>query len=318
MKKEKFGFIKPDGHYLIEPVFDNAFDFCEGLALVETGGKFGYIGTTGEYVIKPFYEWASVFKDGIARVRIRDLFYNIDKTGKIIGEGFIDPLNILREDGMGRALNSVERRFAEEKDSGEIIIYPSESDFSCGLGRFEYYKSFERNPKFGFMNKKHQIVIPAKFSEAEKFSEGLSAVSIKGKWRYIDIRGCYLFKGLFDDAWSFNEGVARVRLNDKWGYVDKKGNFVIKPQYKVSSDFSEGLAFVRKSNRALYFYINLNNEDIFNKYFSLVRPFSDGVAFAGARGKLGLINKEGKYIVEPKFDYAGCFQEGLAVVSIKE
>ena len=318
MKQEKFGFIRLDGSYLIEPVFDNAFDFSEGLALVETEGKYGYIDTTGEYVIKPQYEWASVFKDGEARVRIGDFFYNIDKYGKTLGEGFSDPLNVLRKGHLGRALSSTESKLAKENEAGEIIVYPSKSDFSCCLGRYEYWKSFESGPKFGFMDENMQIVITAKFSEVEKFSEGLTAVSNRGKWRYINTKGVYAFKGFFDDAWGFKEEVARVKFNDKWGYIDKEGKFIIKPQYKSASDFSEGLAFVRKSNRALYFYINLNNEDVFDKLFSLVRPFSDGVAFVGTKGKFGLINKEGEYIVEPVFDSCEEFKEGFAVVSIKK
>ena len=49
----RWGFIRPDGSVAIEPRFDVAWDFSHGLALVEVEGKFGYINPSGEYVWEP-------------------------------------------------------------------------------------------------------------------------------------------------------------------------------------------------------------------------------------------------------------------------
>ncbi len=91
----KYGCIDKKGNYIVEPVFDYADDFSEGLALVEKGGLYGYIDTKGNYVIEPQFALASPFSDGYAYAMPVDDkndpddgngYYSgmIDRTGKFI------------------------------------------------------------------------------------------------------------------------------------------------------------------------------------------------------------------------------------------
>ena len=77
----KCGFIDKTGKMVIEPQFDVASEFREGLAAVRIGsfetGKVGYIDTEGKFVINPIYDDAYDFSEGLSRVRIGDI-----NTGK--------------------------------------------------------------------------------------------------------------------------------------------------------------------------------------------------------------------------------------------
>lgn len=64
----KFGYIDKSGKLTINPQFDDAHDFSEGLAAVEINGKWGYIDKTGKFVINPTFDIADDFSGGLAKV----------------------------------------------------------------------------------------------------------------------------------------------------------------------------------------------------------------------------------------------------------
>ena len=65
----KYGFIDKSGKVVIEPQFDNAEPFSEGLACVEKDGKWGFIDKSGKMVIEPQFDGASDFSEGLAKVK---------------------------------------------------------------------------------------------------------------------------------------------------------------------------------------------------------------------------------------------------------
>ena len=69
------------GRVVIDPQFDAALRFADGLAAVRIGdentGKWGYIDKQGKMVINPQFDGATSFREGLAAVRIGD-----ERTGK--------------------------------------------------------------------------------------------------------------------------------------------------------------------------------------------------------------------------------------------
>ena len=70
------GVTEQTGKMVINPQFDWADDFHEGLALVRIGdnktGKFGFIDKSGKMVVNPQFDEVVLFREGLARVRIGD------------------------------------------------------------------------------------------------------------------------------------------------------------------------------------------------------------------------------------------------------
>lgn len=109
--KEKYGYISLDGEYVIEPIYQTAFSFSEGLAAVAPmtddfeDRKYGYIDTAGNYVLDPIYGTAGEFWGGIADVTFGDFrdmeYYFIFPSGEVALEGAFDGGIPVREAGDG-------------------------------------------------------------------------------------------------------------------------------------------------------------------------------------------------------------------------
>jgi WG containing repeat len=66
----KYGYIDRTGKLVVNPQFDYASSFYEGLAQVQVGQKWGYIDHTGKLVIKPQFDYGDRFLTGFAKVEV--------------------------------------------------------------------------------------------------------------------------------------------------------------------------------------------------------------------------------------------------------
>ncbi|MEG1791456.1 MAG: WG repeat-containing protein [Clostridia bacterium] len=66
---ELFGFINPSGEYVIEPMYDCAMSFSEGFAVIFEHEKCGYINKNNERVIDCKFDAATAFENGRAKVK---------------------------------------------------------------------------------------------------------------------------------------------------------------------------------------------------------------------------------------------------------
>ena len=82
----------PAGRFVIQPQFDWANSFSEGLAAVQTSDKqWGYIDKSGAFMIPPQFHRAKEFSEGLAAVEVERKpgswvfkFGYIDQTGHLV------------------------------------------------------------------------------------------------------------------------------------------------------------------------------------------------------------------------------------------
>ena len=218
---KKYGYINTKGQWVIQPQFNWAANFANGLAAVKTGRGplatiYAYINTQGQIVIPDgqYYNIHDFADNGLAAVDVigKDNVAFIDKQGNIVK--FI-------ENGTGA------------KDFGNNGLVPLEAeDKNC------------QKKLWGYADTSGNFVIPPQFEDAEAFaSNGLAVAepfdtkncgkyiyatsSIKG---YIDSRGQWVIPPQYEEAFAFlDNGLAAVKYNDKWGMIDRQGNWVLAP-----------------------------------------------------------------------------------------
>lgn len=125
-----------------------------------------------------------------------EFYYFINKEGKMLKEAdFINVTNIL--DGIVGIKNSFEGTYYWNFSNGsfEPQSQPFDSlfQFSEGLAAVKEY-SKNKNSKWGFVNKKYEVVIPYKFDEVSPFRNGLAYFRISNIEGYINKNGEVVWK----------------------------------------------------------------------------------------------------------------------------
>jgi hypothetical protein len=163
------------------------------------------------------------------------------------------------------------------------------------------------------------MVIPTRYGFATNFKDGLALTS-EG---YIDKTGKIVI-GKKHGALSFSEGLAIIKpVNGKVGYMNKAGEIVIEQKFFDGKDFSEGLAAiqVRKKHfkdsfdylmefqvfgeipyREVWGYIDKKAKVVIEPIFDWADEFSEGLAAVWVEGKMGYIDKNGKLAIQPIFE----------------
>lgn len=309
---EKWGFINDKGKIVIQPQFDDADCFYEGLATVAVQDKYGFIDETGKFIIEPQYGEAYEFSEGLAPVaREKDgLWEYIDYKGETVIEAIFTHADNFSEGlapvMVGNAENDDIRNGYIDK-TGNFIIEPQfgwTERFSNGLanianlGRETNWHSFYNSR--AFIDKTGNRITPF-YSSVHNFSEGLAAVEIDNLWGFIDKSGSLIISAQFDYVRSFSEGFAVYECGkEKSGFIDKKGNKLTDCIFKESKDFKEGLAPVQTED-GKWGFIDAKGRFVIKPNLLDAEPFYNGLAKVKViRKELeydGFINHSGKFIV---------------------
>lgn len=104
------------------------------------------------------------------------------------------------------------------------------------------------------------------------------------------------------EVW-YSDGLAVVRIGQKWGYIDQEFKIVIEPKFEDARSFSEGFGLVVMGYHR-YRYLRKDGRYLVESEFEGAYPFKHGLGSVKKAGKFGLIDPEGHWVLEPKYDGA--------------
>ena len=119
------------------------------------------------------------------------------------------------------------------------------------------------------------------------------------------------------NAFVFSDGLSAIEKDNLWGFMNEKGEIVIEPQYSFVQVFHEDVAWVKKDDHI--FFIDKNGNPIIDTdtWKNYDFEFSEGLlAVKNNDDKWGFIDKKGNIVIEPQWDEAESFSNGLAAVSL--
>jgi hypothetical protein len=341
--EEKWGYLDTTGQMAIDPIFDHAREFSEGLAAVNFNGKWGYINSKGEWIIPASFRAAYSFKNGIARIQTLHKKYGfIKKTGDFILAPIYDEIYDFHS-ARARLINGPVQQYINSKgDTINRIGFPQASDFKNGWARVKevfygfidttgkkiietkyeriYYPSgdmirFKLNGKYGFLNKNGRQLIPPEYDFATDFQKDVAMARqndasflLNKQGGKIPIQHKKAISSAGEDLWKVKD------INGLWCLLNSKAELLGLCNYTVINNFYDELAAFERDD--YWGFLDTNGEEVIPPIFPLVWDFKEGKARVIYRNGVGYIDKKGELVIPGYYFENRDFSEGLARVQV--
>lgn len=208
----------------VEPRFDEALPFEDGVARVRVGEKWGLIDSAGKEIHAPAFAFIGKFTEhGCA----------------VIYQGEQAAIEILRNSeprtwpfGMPGPEVPVGVSCGLMDRSGKILATADWEDVQNHIHGFTPVK---RDGKWGYLDGNGQLAISCEWDAAWRFSaEGFAVVTREGKRGMIDKAGKIIVQPEWDGALNFcKEGIGAVRREAGWALVDSSGTLLTAPVWQL-------------------------------------------------------------------------------------
>ncbi|WP_294673710.1 WG repeat-containing protein [uncultured Fluviicola sp.] len=332
IENNKFGYIDQTGKVIIPPVFLNAGEFSDGLAAVRVNGRYGYIDIQGKFIIPAAFDYADAFNFGFASVYINGNVKLIDKKGKEVINN--------RHYRNIRLISSNKAIVNDKKDFVKLIDIHSQKllspyslervfDFTDGVAivsRLKRDKKESYDYEVGLMDTNGRMVVDfGRYIQIKTFANGFALVKSgyeKDDFEgYIDTKGRLIFKRQLEDQSylykDLNSGMTIINFKNYWdpvkkeytafqkqytAYINLKGEILLNDTLNWHlEEFSDGRVFIKEKER--YHLYDTQLKRIGNESYGFVKgTFHNGIARVMKKGLWGIIDTNGRYLFEPKFD----------------
>jgi WG containing repeat len=273
---------------------------------VEIGNKWGYIDFKGNLVIEPRFERADHFAEGLARVLAGNAFGFIDEKGKFV----IQPNHLLSgnnwfSEGLWRCFDNKKLSTIFYNKSGEVskeFMSSEITDFHSGLAGYRKVENTAhglRKSEWGFIDKEGTLIIDTIYKEVGNFYSGLAPV-IPGdetgrKIGYINIKGEKIIDYIYGNPnnpslgvemseYDFKNEYANVQLEgfSEVVLIDTKGNVINEePKHNIDKLLRQaGLKNIHQEGRFRFGLAPVKQSD----------------------GKWGFANETGVLVIEPIYN----------------
>lgn len=167
----------------------------------------------------------------------------------------------------------------------------------------------EKDSTWGYINTEGNTIARG-YTQGLSFREGIAWVNDNGTIKAIDLNGG-IVKILPSDivsVWAFYEDLALYSANGMQNYLDKDFNEISEDYFLDGNRFQENMASVMCDN-GKYRYIDKNLEYMTNCIYDEARIFKNSRAIVRVGNGLGIIDKEGKYILQPSSNIEAMIQD---------
>ncbi len=340
-----YGLKDKNGKIIFEPKYTRIGDFYNGFAMVERAYQihnpfWGFINEKGVEVVATEYDSFEVKENRkyiVGNYNIyRDQKFVIDLSGVVINGVKYDAVyDYFDEAGFKKV--TLNGKYGLIDKSGKQFIPPKYDyiyDFDDGFVKTKMYTGFILEFSiYGLIDKKGREIVKPKYTDIGPFKDGFAIVGAAiDNWYYyryglIDKNGKEIIApNKYDHFYDFVDNYAMVSvggywdhpfdnaehyIGEKYGLVSKDGKEIIIPKYDKLELPNGGIVAVEFNGVPLK--IDITRRSINGNIYDNVYQYnSNGLAVVMKDNKYGLIDRGGKEIVKPKYNYIYPFGNSIA------
>ena len=171
---------------------------------------------------------------------------------------------------------------------------------------------------YGYINEAHDTIIPAKFTTAGPFQNGLALAQLCDTclFGYINVHGDFSIPPQFGAAGDFHGATAVVAEGScadscLYGYINRFGEWMHAPEFLFADTLKENRFLVHASGSG-YGFLDANARWIIQPVFDDAFSFSEGLAAVKKDSLFGFISSTASVKISFRFANARSFSEGFA------
>lgn len=164
-----------------------------------------------------------------------------------------------------------------------------------------------------------QAILTDKDVMAKGINEGILPLCTDDVWTFYDYMNEKTILGKYDDVSCFINGKAAVKKGEAWTIIDKSGKTVSDKKFDDikllgSGEYASNDIMVASVDGKYGIYDESGTSECDFTAADMDISMGGKIAYKDSKGKWGFVNSDGKIAIEPKFDEAMSFSNGLAAV----
>jgi hypothetical protein len=358
-KGNKYGAITANGKLAVPFLYDDAISFRQGVSWMKKGALYylvdqkgteltlpGYsvipktvytpdaiyievkashilLNKKGEKIFELPYDQAGNIKEGVITVKNGSYFGFVDINGKEIAVPGMFAVVDFREGIGGVQATNTSIPFFIDKSGNKLFNagnYNFYGPFAEGLAKafvniaewYSYYPDY----RLGYIDTRGNVKFTTTFSNGGNFKNGFAVVvnygskdSLQG---LIDTTGKVIFPTQYYTIGEMStDGLIALQSKDlKWGFGDINGKVVIPLEYEDAGDFLSGISLVRSNGKVGI--IDRNNKKVVDFIYDHAQVMNNPEFIVVKMGDLwGAIDRKGSVVADFKYEYLANMQDGV-------
>ncbi|WP_420317600.1 WG repeat-containing protein [Ekhidna sp.] len=272
--------------------------------LVDYLNMTGLMEQDGKWLIRPEYHEIKLFNDLF--VGRKGEGYTYFNQSKPLFKSTYIPIKDL---GSNLLIKS-DHGYGLLNQYGELLVIPIYNE----IRMIDDYYELSRNGISTLITITGNTIIDQSdnYQQVFEFGEKYFVVMKESRWGFVDEEGRLRISNRYDSARMYQNGLAPIKLREKWGFIDKNETIVVQPYYDEVYPHQNGIAIVRVGKK--FGLIDLEGEEVVElNWRSIYRLETGNYIVENIEGKFGLLDKSGRFILRPSFEYLEDFGDQILV-----